>query len=199
MMIKRIFDIIISTTIILILLPVLIFCSIILLFQNKTKIFFVQNRIGKDEKIFKIIKFQTMSDKKDENGSLLPDDKRLTPIGKLVRKLSIDELPQLLNVIKGNMSLVGPRPLLIEYLPLYNENQKRRHQVKPGITGWAQVNGRNAITWQEKFNFDVWYVDNMSFCLDLKIICLTIIKILRREGISSNTHATMEKFEGNIH
>jgi len=138
-----------------------------------------------------------MNEKKDENGHLLPDAQRLTPVGKFIRKTSLDEIPQLLNVIKGDMSLIGPRPLLIEYLPLYNDFQKRRHEVKPGITGWAQVNGRNAISWPEKFKFDVWYVDNCSFLLDLKILLLTIKKVIVREGISQEGQATMEKFKGN--
>jgi len=195
--IKPFLDFLLSLLILLISSPILFASSILLFFANQGKIFFIQPRPGKDEKIFHIIKFKTMNDKKDKNGNLLPDDKRLTTIGKLIRKLSIDELPQLFNVLKGDMSLIGPRPLLIEYLPLYNENQKRRHEVKPGITGWAQVNGRNAISWHEKFNFDVWYVDNISLSLDLKIIFLTIAKILKREGISSEGMLTAPKFNGN--
>lgn len=167
-----------------------------LLFFYGYKIFFVQQRPGKEGKSFSLIKFKTMNDKKDNNGNLLPDEDRLTWAGKIMRKLSIDELPQLINVIKGDMSLIGPRPLLIEYLPLYNDYQKRRHEVKPGITGWAQVNGRNAITWKEKFEMDVWYVDNVSFKLDLKIFFLTIVKIFKREGISTLGHATAPKFNG---
>ena len=159
--------------------------------------FFLQVRIGICGKKFKIIKFKSMNEKKDTQGDLLPDVQRLNKIGSFVRKTSLDEIPQLLNVLKGDMSLVGPRPLLIEYLPLYNENQKRRHEVKPGITGWAQVNGRNAISWEEKFKLDVWYVDNQSFWLDMKIIWLTIRKVLVREGINQEGQATMEPFKGN--
>lgn len=167
-----------------------------LFFLNNGKPFFIQPRPGKNEKIFKLIKFKTMNDKRDKLGYLLPDEKRLTVVGKFVRKTSLDEIPQLINVIKGDMSLVGPRPLLVEYLPLYNEEQKRRHEVKPGITGWAQVNGRNAISWEEKFKYDVWYVDHLSFILDLKILLLTIKKVFKREGISSTNAATMERFTG---
>jgi lipopolysaccharide/colanic/teichoic acid biosynthesis glycosyltransferase len=160
--------------------------------------FFVQDRPGKNGVIFKIIKFRTMTNARNANGELLPDEKRLVGIGKIVRRLSLDEIPQLLNVIKGDMSLVGPRPLLVEYLPLYSDVQKKRHDVRPGLTGWAQVNGRNAISWPEKFKLDVWYVDNMSFKLDLKIIAMTILKVFRPKGISSATSATMEKFKGNV-
>jgi len=159
--------------------------------------FFFQERPGKGEKIFRVIKFKTMNDKCDALGNLLPDNQRLTRIGRLVRKLSLDEIPQLINVLKGDMSLVGPRPLLIEYLSLYNKFQKRRHEVKPGITGWAQVNGRNAISWDNKFKYDVWYVDNISFILDLKIFLMTIKKVFKREGINSQNSVTMEKFLGN--
>jgi undecaprenyl phosphate N,N'-diacetylbacillosamine 1-phosphate transferase len=159
--------------------------------------FFVQERPGKNEKIFKVIKFKTMNELKDPEGKLLPDSERLTRVGRFVRSTSLDEIPQLLNVIKGDMSLIGPRPLLVEYLPLYNEKQKRRHEVRPGITGWAQVNGRNAISWQQKFEYDVWYVDHISLSLDLKILLKTIRKVFKREGISSNTSTTMEAFNGN--
>jgi lipopolysaccharide/colanic/teichoic acid biosynthesis glycosyltransferase len=161
-----------------------------------SNIFFLQDRPGKDGKIFKIIKFKTMTDKRDNEGNLLPDNQRLTKIGKLIRSTSIDELPQLINVLKGDMSLIGPRPLLVQYLPLYTKEQVRRHDVRPGITGWAQVNGRNAISWKEKFELDVWYVDHMSFLLDLNIIYLTIKKVFKREGISSGTSVTMEPFTG---
>ncbi len=164
---------------------------------NKGEIFFVQNRPGLNEKIFRIYKFQTMTNKRDSNGNLLPDNERITVLGRMLRNTSLDELPQLLNVVKGDISLVGPRPLLEEYLPLYNVNQKRRHEVKPGITGWAQVNGRNAISWQKKIDFDVWYVQNMSFILDIKILFLTMKKVFLSEGISSGSSATMEKFTGN--
>jgi undecaprenyl phosphate N,N'-diacetylbacillosamine 1-phosphate transferase len=159
--------------------------------------FFVQERPGKNEKIFKLIKFKTMNEQRDTEGKLLPDSERLTRVGRFVRSTSLDEIPQLLNVIKGDMSLIGPRPLLVEYLPLYNEKQKRRHEVRPGITGWAQVNGRNAISWQQKFEYDVWYVDHISLSLDLKILLKTIRKVFIREGISSDRSATMEAFNGN--
>ena len=159
--------------------------------------FFTQERPGKDEKIFRVIKFKTMTDERDAEGNLLLDAQRLTKIGKFVRSTSLDEIPQLLNVIKGDMSLIGPRPLLVQYLPLYSERQKRRHEVRPGITGWAQVNGRNTISWQQKFEYDVWYVENMSFILDIKILLKTIYNVFKREGISSNTSATMEAFRGN--
>ncbi len=170
---------------------------IILFFFNSGHVFFIQSRPGLKGRIFKIIKFKTMNDKRDGNGDLLPDSARLTPIGSFIRKTSLDEVPQLLNVILGDMSLVGPRPLLTEYLSLYNNEQGRRHEVKPGITGWAQVNGRNAITWDEKFKYDVWYVDHQTFSLDMKIIWITISKLFKSEGISQQGHVTMTKFEGN--
>ena len=160
--------------------------------------FFTQERPGKDEKIFRVIKFKTMTDERDAEGNLLPDAQRLTKIGKFIRSTSLDEIPQLLNVIRGDMSLIGPRPLLVQYLPLYSERQKRRHEVRPGITGWAQVNGRNAISWQQKFEYDVWYVENMSFILDIKILLKTIYNVFKREGINSDTSATMEAFRGNL-
>lgn len=193
---KPIIDFSISTIIFIILLPVFFIFTILLLFANSGKPFFVQQRVGKNDKIFKLLKFKTMNDKKDQDGKLLSDEKRLTTVGKFIRKSSIDELPQLVNVIKGDMSLIGPRPLLVEYLKHYNKTQKRRHEIKPGITGWAQVNGRNTISWEKKFEFDVWYVDNISFLLDFKIIFLTIKKVFKSEGISSDTSVTMEKFEG---
>ena len=177
--------------------PLFILTVILLAFVNKGKIWFRQPRPGRKEKIFTVIKFRTMNDARNEHGELLPDEDRLTWIGNIVRKTSLDELPQLFNVLKGDMSLVGPRPLLIEYLPLYNEVQKRRHEVKPGITGWAQVNGRNTITWLKKFEYDVWYVEHQSFWLDIKILFLTVIKVFKAEGISSTTSVTMEKFRGN--
>ncbi len=195
--VKPFLDISLATIGFIVLSPLFVFVTIFLFFANQGKPFFFQRRPGKNERIFKLIKFKTMNDKKDKNGELLPDEKRLTSIGKFIRKTSLDEIPQLLNVIKGDMSLIGPRPLLIEYLPLYNDFQKRRHEVKPGITGWAQVNGRNAISWKQKFEYDVWYVDNISFALDFKIIFLTIKKVFISEGISSNTSVTMEKFIGN--
>ncbi len=164
--------------------------------SNKGKIWFIQPRPGKGGVIFNVIKFKTMNDARNQHGELLSDEARLTWIGNIIRKTSLDELPQLFNVLKGDMSIVGPRPLLVEYLPLYNEVQKRRHDVKPGITGWAQVNGRNAISWPQKFVYDVWYVNHQSFGLDLKILFLTIVKVFKAEGISSGTSVTMEKFEG---
>lgn len=194
---KRILDFILSLIGFILLSPIFLIVWILLLIANEGKPFFLQPRPGKNERIFKIIKFKTMNDKKDADGHLLPDEKRLTAIGKFVRKTSLDEIPQLLNVIKGDMSLIGPRPLLVEYLPLYSECQKRRHEVKPGITGWAQVNGRNAISWKKKFEYDVWYVDHLSFLLDVKIFFLTIKKVFKSEGISSDRAATMERFTGN--
>lgn len=166
-------------------------------FANRGKVFFFQARPGKNNCIFTIIKFKTMNDLKDKNGVLLPDEKRLTAIGNFVRKASLDEIPQLINVLKGDMSLIGPRPLLVQYLPLYNEHQKRRHEVRPGITGWAQINGRNAISWKEKFDYDVWYVDHLSFFLDFKIVLLTLKKVFIREGISAQGQATTSAFTGN--
>jgi undecaprenyl phosphate N,N'-diacetylbacillosamine 1-phosphate transferase len=177
--------------------PLFFICVLLLAFANEGKPFFFQRRPGKNEHVFIVIKFKTMNDKKDKQGNLLPDEKRLTPIGKYIRKTSLDEIPQLLNVIKGDMSLVGPRPLLVEYLPLYNAYEKRRHEVKPGITGWAQVNGRNAISWKKKFEYDVWYVDNMSFGLDMKILWRTFANVLKSEGITDTASVTMKKFTGN--
>ena len=193
---KGIVDFVVSLTGFIILIPIFLFIFLLLAIVNKGKPFFFQQRPGKDDNIFKIIKFKTMNDGKDKDGKLLPDSKRLTAIGRIVRKTSLDEIPQLLNVIKGDMSLVGPRPLLVEYLPLFSKEQARRHEVRPGITGWAQVNGRNAISWEQKFNYDVWYVDNVSFFLDIKIILLTIKKVFASEGINSKTSITMEKFGG---
>lgn len=194
---KRILDFFMALFILLVLGPVFIISFLLLSIVNKGDAFFIQARPGKNEKIFKIIKFKTMTDAKDANGELLPDAERLTKFGNFVRKTSLDEIPQLLNVLFGDMSLIGPRPLLVKYLPLYNEKQKRRHLVRPGITGWAQVNGRNAISWKQKFEYDVWYVENISFILDLKILWLTVLKVIKRDGISSDTNATMEFFEGN--
>jgi undecaprenyl phosphate N,N'-diacetylbacillosamine 1-phosphate transferase len=195
--IKPFFDALVAFIALVILSPI-IFVIIVLLycFQSR-EVFFIQNRPGKNEKIFKVIKFKTMNSKTDENGQLLSDADRLTSIGKFIRKTSLDELPQLLNVIKGDMSFVGPRPWLVEYLKLYSYEQRRRHLVKPGISGWAQVNGRNAISWEERFQYDLYYVDNQSFWLDLKIIFLTIKKVFVAEGISAEGSATMEKFKGN--
>lgn len=194
--IKTLADFIIALLGIILLSPVFVIVAICLFISNRGSIFFLQRRPGKKGKIFKIIKFKTMNEGKDASGNLLSDSQRLTKVGSIVRKASLDEIPQLLNVLKGEMSIVGPRPLLLEYLPLYNDVQKRRHEVKPGITGWAQVNGRNAITWEEKFKLDVWYVDNQSFWLDMKIIWLTIRKALVREGINQEGQATMEPFKG---
>jgi len=195
---KRLIDFVISLIGLIFLLPVFIVIIAILLFSNSGKPFFYQRRPGRNEKIFHVMKFKTMNDKKDIHGKLLPDSERLTAIGKFIRKTSLDEIPQLINVVRGNMSLIGTRPLLVEYLPLYSEEQKRRHEIRPGITGWAQVNGRNAITWEEKFKLDVWYVDNISFWLDIKILLLTVKKVCKGEGISSNTSVSMEKFTGNL-
>ncbi|MEY4964029.1 MAG: hypothetical protein RLZZ323_1348 [Bacteroidota bacterium] len=193
---KRIIDFCLSLIVLILFLPVIFGVTVFLCVANQGKPFFFQLRPGKNERIFKIIKFKTMNDKKDREGNLLPDDYRLTKIGQLVRKTSLDELPQLINVLKGDMSLIGPRPLLPEYLLLYNETQKRRHEVRPGITGWAQVNGRNAISWQQKFEYDVWYVDHLSFLFDLKILFLTIRKVIVSEGISQKDHVTMDYFKG---
>jgi undecaprenyl phosphate N,N'-diacetylbacillosamine 1-phosphate transferase len=193
---KRIMDIIISSLGLLILSPVFIIVSIILLYSNNGKPFFFQKRPGKNEKLFSIIKFKTMNDKKDENGEFLPFEQRVTKTGAFLRKYSLDEVPQLLNVIKGDMSLIGPRPLMVQYLPLYREWQKKRHDIKPGITGWAQVKGRNAIKWNEKFAFDVWYVENISFLLDIKIFLLTIKKIIIKEGVNSQSNLNMPTFMG---
>lgn len=193
---KRILDIIGALVLLIFTSPVLLFITILLFFANNGKPFFIQSRPGKNKKVFKILKFKTMRDDFDERGNLLPDQKRLTVIGKFVRKTSLDELPQLINVLIGDMSFVGPRPLLIEYIPLYSKFQSRRHEVRPGITGWAQVNGRNAISWEEKFKLDVWYVDNYSLSLDIKILYLTFLKVLKSEGISSQGHVTTEKFRG---
>ena len=177
--------------------PLILLIAILLSISNKGKPIFFQKRPGKDEKIFTIYKFKTMNDRKDANGNLLPDEERLTKIGRLVRKTSLDELPQLFNVLKGDMSVIGPRPLRVRYLERYNAFQKRRHEVKPGITGWAQVNGRNAISWDEKFRHDVYYVDHLSLGLDIRILWLTILKVIRSEGVSSATSSTMEEFKGN--
>ena len=194
---KRIIDFIASLIGLVLLFPFLAILSFLLTLANKGKPFFFQIRPGKHEKLFNIIKFKTMTDAKDVHGNLLPDNQRLTRVGSFVRKTSLDEIPQLFNVLKGEMSLIGPRPLLSEYLPLYNDIQKKRHQVRPGITGWAQVNGRNSIGWEEKFIFDVYYVNNFSFAMDLKVLFLTIKKVLLREGVTSVTSVSMEKFKGN--
>lgn len=182
----------------LVISPLFLIVTVSLFIANKGEVFFVQQRPGKNTRIFKVIKFKTMTNERDANGNLLPDAQRLTRIGKFVRSASLDEIPQLLNVLKGDMSLVGPRPLLVEYLPLYSPEQARRHEVKPGITGWAQVNGRNALSWQQKFEYDVWYVDHISLYLDLKILIKTVLKIIKQEGINQSDNVTMEYFKGNI-
>lgn len=194
--IKRLIDIIISLFVLILFSPVIAFVALLILIQSGTPVFFRQERPGLYEKPFRLIKFRTMREAYDDTGNPLPDAQRLTPIGKWIRKLSLDELPQFFNVLTGRMSVVGPRPLLMEYLSLYNQRQKMRHFVKPGITGWAQVNGRNVISWEKKFELDVWYVENQSIGLDIKIMFLTIIKVLKREGISAEGSATAEKFRG---
>ena len=194
---KRFFDFCISLVAIIVLSPILIVVTVWLHFANKgAGAFFTQERPGKDAKIFRVIKFKTMTDERDTNGNLLPDVQRLTRVGKVVRSLSLDELPQLFNVLKGDMALIGPRPLLVKYLPLYTKEQMRRHEVRPGITGWAQVNGRNAITHTKKFEYDVWYVDHLSFALDVKILWMTVLNVLRRKDISTAGEATAPTFNG---
>ena len=194
--IKNILDFITALIALFILSPFFIAIVLILFFSNNGKPFFVQKRPGKNEHIFKILKFKTMNDKKGPDGQLLSDHERMTKIGKFIRKTSLDEIPQLLNVIKGDMSIVGPRPLLVSYLPLYNKEQAQRHNVKPGITGWAQINGRNAISWEDKFKYDVWYVKNISFTTDLKILWKTFGKVFKSEGVSASEEVTMELFRG---
>ncbi|TMO99291.1 sugar transferase [Pseudoalteromonas sp. S3260] len=193
---KRLFDSIVALTALLILLPVIILVAVLIRFKLGSPILFTQERPGLNSKIFKMMKFRTMLDGKDKYGNLLPDNERMTKFGAFLRSTSLDELPGLFNVLKGDMSLVGPRPLLVQYLPLYSVEQARRHNVRPGITGWAQVNGRNAISWDQKFKLDVWYVDNQSFLLDLKILLLTVKKVFVREGISADGHVTIEPFKG---
>ena len=195
---KRFFDFCISLVALIIISPILLVISIWLHFANKgAGAFFFQERPGKDAKIFKVIKFKTMTDERDAEGNLLPDEQRLTKVGKFVRSTSIDELPQLINVLKGDMALIGPRPLLPQYLPLYSPEQARRHEVRPGISGWAQCHGRNAISWTEKFKLDVWYVDHVSLMTDLKVIWITIMKVIKRADINQNENTTMEPFNGN--
>lgn len=193
---KRLLDLTCSLIAFCFLFPICLVVTVLLFVANDGKPFFFQRRPGKNGRIFLLVKFKTMNDRRDANGQLLPDEQRLTGLGKFIRKTSLDELPQLINVIKGDMSLVGPRPLLVEYLPLYTAFQNRRHEVKPGITGWAQVNGRNAISWENKFELDVWYVDHLSLALDFKILFLTIKKVFKTEGISQQGHATMPIFTG---
>jgi lipopolysaccharide/colanic/teichoic acid biosynthesis glycosyltransferase len=194
--IKPFFDIFSSLIGIILLSPLLVAISILLYFANSGKPFFFQLRPGKNGKIFKIVKFKTMNDKKDTSGNLLPDGERLTKVGSFVRKTSLDEIPQLFNVVVGDMSLIGPRPLLTHYMHLYNDFQNRRHEVKPGISGWAQVNGRNAISWDKKFEYDVWYVENISFLLDLNILFKTVLKVIKSDGINAADAATIEPFDG---
>jgi len=194
---KRLIDLLFAGIILFVFSPLLLITILLLAFVNQGKPFFFQERPGIKGQIFKIVKFKTMNDRRNQHGELLSDKDRLTAIGKLVRDLSLDEIPQMLNVIKGEMSLVGPRPLLVEYLSHYNERQSRRHEVRPGITGWAQVNGRNTLDWQTKFEYDVWYVEHLSFLLDMKILFLTVKKVFIREGISGENTVTMEKFKGN--
>lgn len=194
---KRLFDFWISLIVLIVISPILLVVTIWLHFANKgAGAFFFQDRPGKDAKIFKVIKFKTMTDERDADGNLLPDEKRLTKVGKFVRSTSIDELPQLINVLKGDMALIGPRPLLVQYLPLYSPEQVRRHEVRPGISGWAQCHGRNAISWTEKFKLDVWYVDHCTLLTDMKVIFITIKNVLMRKDINSATAATMESFNG---
>ncbi len=193
---KRIFDFTVSFLILIVASPIILITSILVKTKLGSPIIFKQKRPGLNDKPFYLYKFRTMTDERDESGELLPDEQRLTKTGKFIRRLSLDELPQLFNVLRGDISLVGPRPLLMEYLPLYTKEQARRHEVKPGITGWAQINGRNAISWEEKFKLDVWYVDNQSFVLDIKILLWTVLKVFKSEGISQEGQATMEKFRG---
>lgn len=195
-LIKPMFDFLVSLLVIIVIIPILALVALALAFQNKGTPFFLQTRPGKDQKPFKIIKFKTMTDQRDVEGNLLPDNLRITSLGKVIRKLSIDELPQLLNVIKGDMSLIGPRPLLFKYIPLFSEEQLRRHEVRPGITGWAQVNGRNSISWTKKFQFDVEYIDNLSMMLDIKILYLTILKVIKKEGVNQEKDSPMQPFNG---
>lgn len=195
---KYLFDFTLSLLGLMFFSPLLIVVLLLLVISSgNLKIFFIQQRPGKNAKIFKLIKLRTMNDKRDIHGCLLPDNQRITGVGRIIRSLSIDELPQLINILKGDMSLVGPRPLLIEYLPLYSHEQARRHEIRPGITGWAQVNGRNAISWKKKFEYDVWYVDNISFWLDMKILYLTVKKVFVRDGINASENVTMEPYNGN--
>ncbi|MEI3800136.1 MULTISPECIES: sugar transferase [unclassified Chitinophaga] len=194
---KPLVDISAALLALVLLSPVMAVLIVLLTVANNGKPFFLQPRPGKNGRVFRVIKFKTMNDRKGADGRLLPDEIRLTPVGKFVRKTSLDEIPQLINVLKGDMSLIGPRPLLVDYLPLYNATQHRRHEVRPGITGWAQVNGRNAISWEQKFEYDVWYVDNISLALDIKIAWMTVQKVIKSEGINAAGAATMERFMGN--
>ena len=194
---KRLIDLIIALSTLLLLSPMLAVITLLLIYINKGRPFFFQERPGQDEKPIYIVKFKSMTDEKDASGKLLPDNQRLTALGAFIRKFSLDEVPQLINVLKGDMSLVGPRPLLFKYLPLYSEEQRKRHLVKPGITGWAQVNGRNAISWTEKFRLDIYYQQHISFALDVKILFLTVLKVLKSEGVNQTTERPMMPFNGN--
>jgi undecaprenyl phosphate N,N'-diacetylbacillosamine 1-phosphate transferase len=194
---KPIFDTFLSSIVLVLLSPLILLIIVMLFFSNSGSPFFIQKRPGRNNKVFKLIKFRTMNEKRDRFGELLPDCERLTSVGLFIRKTSLDELLQLINVIKGDMSIIGPRPLLVEYLELYSPEQARRHEVKPGITGWAQINGRNTISWDEKFRLDVWYVDNLSFSLDIKIIFLTVKKVFKSENINTSESITMTRFTGN--
>ena len=194
---KRFIDLTAGLIAFVILLPVFLILTVLLWFSNNGTVFYTQLRPGKACKPFSVVKFKTMNDARDASGNLLPDDQRLTGIGQIVRSTSLDEIPQLLNVITGDMSLIGPRPLLMEYVSIYSAEERRRHEVRPGITGWAQINGRNTISWREKFELDVWYVDNLSFFLDVKIVLITLVKVIRAEGISGRGVATAERFTGN--
>ena len=196
MFVKRLLDITISLIALIFLLPLMLLIYLLVIINLGSPAFFLQERVGKDNKIFKMIKFRTMKNSTDKNGNLLSDNERVTKFGSFLRSFSLDELPELINILKGNMSLVGPRALLVQYLGLYNDEQKRRHEVLPGLTGWAQINGRNSITWSEKFKLDVWYVDNWSLWLDIKIFFLTFWKVLKREGINQSESVTMEYFNG---
>jgi len=193
---KRVLDIIAALGLFIIIAPFFLGMMLVLVIQNRGKAFFCQRRIGYKERVFEVIKFKTMNDEKDDNGNLLPDMERITPFGKWIRNLSLDELPQLINVIKGDMSLVGPRPLLPKYVPLYSDQQHHRHDVKPGITGWAQVNGRNSISWTQKFEYDLYYIEHQSLYLDLKILWLTFIKVLQRDGVNQSDMRPMQPFDG---
>lgn len=195
-LIKRIFDFTISLTIFTVFSPFFLIITFALIIYNAGEPFFFQTRPGKNAKLFKVIKFKTMNEKKDSAGNLLPPNQRITPVGRFIRSTSLDEIPQLINVVKGDMSLVGPRPLRVEYLPLYSPFQSRRHEVKPGITGWAQVNGRNTVDWDKRFELDIWYVDNYSILLDMKILLMTISKVVKKDGVNQSEQKTMEPFKG---
>lgn len=197
-MLKKLIDVSVSSSLLILSSPLIIGASVIISKKMGNPVLFKQTRPGKDEKPFEILKFRTMTDERDSNGNLLPDEERMTKTGDFIRKTSIDELPQLINVLKGDLSLVGPRPLLMEYLPLYTEEQRKRHLVKPGITGWAQINGRNTISWEDKFKLDVWYVENQSFTLDMYILYKTFYNVIKRKDISASDHVTIERFKGSL-